>query len=182
MASQDCGAGRRDAGRSGARRAPTAVAAMVLGLLAASCGNSSPGSNAAGSSVTAEMVSFSKCMRAHGVPGFPDPAAVANPEENSIGGIPIPSTINPSSPAFEKAQSACQSLLSARLSRQGKPSISAGRKASLIALSQCMRTHGVPAYPDPTFPTSGGISIVIGPGVNLQSPAFREAQATCANR
>lgn len=84
-------------------------------------------------------------MRPHGVSGFPDPRAVANLKENSIGGIPIPSTINPSSPAFETAQTACQAVLSARFSRQGKPSLSASRKTSLIAVSQCMRTHGVPA-------------------------------------
>lgn len=132
--------------------------------------------------MTAEMVAFSKCMRGHRVSGFPDPGAVANPEENSIDGIPIPSTINPSAPAFETAHNACQALLSARFSRQGKPSLTARQKTSLIALSQCMRTHGVLAYPDPTFPADGGISIGFGPGVNAQSPAFKQARATCAHR
>lgn len=174
--------GRRSARRSRARRATTSLAAMILGLLATACGSSSPASQPAVSTPSAELLAFSKCMRTHAVSGFPDPGAVANPKENSIGGIPIPSTINTSSPAFEAAQNACQSLLSARFSRQGKPSISAGQKTSLIALSQCMRTHGAPAYPDPAFPANGGISIDIGPGVNAQSPAFKQARATCANR
>ena len=45
-----------------------------------------------------------------------------------------------------------------------------------------MREHGVPNYPDPTFPTSGGISIQIGPGVNAQSPAFQQAEKTSPHR
>jgi hypothetical protein len=160
----------------------TTVAGAIACLLVTGCGSDSPGSKAVTSTVMAAMLSFSKCMRGHGVSGFPDPGAVASPGDNSIGGIPIPSTINPSSPAFEAAQNACQALFSARFSRQGKPSLSSGQQASLTALSQCMRTPGVPAYPDPTFPTNGGISIDFGPGVNAQSPAFKQAQVTCPNR
>jgi hypothetical protein len=52
----------------------------------------------------------------------------------------------------------------------------------MVAFSKCMRTHGVRAYPDPIFPANGGISIGFGPGVNAQSPAFKQARATCANR
>jgi hypothetical protein len=96
--------------------------------------------------------------------------------------IPIPNTIDTQSPAFEKAQNACQSLLSARFSRQGKPSLSASQKASLIAHSQCMRDHGVSDYPDPTFPPGGGISINFGSNINPQTPAFKQAQTACADR
>ncbi|MGO9750392.1 MAG: hypothetical protein ACLP8S_08060 [Solirubrobacteraceae bacterium] len=182
MASHRSNPGRRRIRRSGARWATIWPAGTIACLLVSGCGSDSPASKPVTSTVTAEMVAFSKCMRGHGVSGFPDPGAVANPGENSIGGIPIPSTINPSSPAFKTAQNACQALFSARFSRQGKPSLTASQKVSLIALSQCMRTHGVPAYPDPTFPANGGISIGFGPGVNAQSPAFKQARATCANR
>src|SRR5450755_5017393 len=181
MASHRSNPGRCRTRRSGARWATIWPAGTIACLLVSGCGSDPPASKPVTSTVTAEMVAFSKCMRGHGVSGFPDPGAVANPEENSIGGIPIPSTINPSSPVFETAQNACQALFFARFSRQGKPSLTASQKASLIALSQCMRTHGVPAYPDPTFPPGGGISIGFGPGVNAQSPAFKQAQATCAN-
>ena len=41
-----------------------------------------------------------------------------------------------------------------------------------LKFSQCMRSHGVPDFPDPTFPPGGGIIEGVGPGVNPQSPAF----------
>jgi hypothetical protein len=44
-------------------------------------------------------------------------------------------------------------------------------KAAQIAHAQCMRTHGVPGYPDPGFPSSGGIAITDA-GTNPQSPAY----------
>lgn len=182
MASHRKNQGRRTDRRCGVRSATIGLAGTIACLLASGCGSGSPAGKPTASTPTTEMVAFSKCMRAHGVSDFPDPSAVANSNENSIGGIPISNTINPSSPAFETAQTACQALFSARFSRQGKPPISASQKASLIAISQCMRTHGVPGYPDPTFPAGGGISIGTGPSVNIQSPAFKEAQATCASR
>lgn len=120
-------------------------------------------------------------MRAHGVPNFPDPGASVGGPYNSIAGIAIPLTINVQSPAFEGAQNACRALLSAIVAPQGKPPITASVKAGLIAHAQCMRTHGVPNYPDPTFPASGGIGITDA-GTNPQSPAYQRAAAVCGTR
>ena len=44
-----------------------------------------------------------------------------------------------------------------------------------IALSKCMRAHGVTNFPDPT---GHGINLA-GTGINPQSPAFRAAQTVC---
>ncbi len=51
--------------------------------------------------VKAKGLAFSRCVRAHGVPGFPDPG--------SDGRIPDPATvgIDQGSPTFEAANSAC---------------------------------------------------------------------------
>ena len=54
--------------------------------------------------------------------------------------------------------------------------------ASPFAMSKCMRTHGVPDFPDPAFPAGGGIAIKIAntpTGVNPQSPAFQRAASEC---
>jgi hypothetical protein len=48
-----------------------------------------------------------------------------------------------------------------------------------IRFSECMRKHGVPNFPDPTFGPSGGIAEAVGPGANSQSPAFEHALAVC---
>jgi hypothetical protein len=49
-----------------------------------------------------------------------------------------------------------------------------------VRYSDCMRSHGVSGFPDPTS-TGGGIKIAITPssGVDPQSPTFHSAQAAC---
>jgi hypothetical protein len=66
-------------------------------------------------------VVFSRCMRAHGVPDFPDPHKVA-------GGVVIGevddtpgSDLNPDSPAFQKASKACKDDLLRASSAAGLP-------------------------------------------------------------
>jgi hypothetical protein len=149
------------------------------GLLVVGCGASSPSSTTPSPTVAAQALAFSKCMRAHGVPNFPDRGDSVSGPYNSIAGIEIPTSINIESPAYQSANKSCEGLLSAVFSSQGKPPITASLKAALIAQAQCMREHGVPDYPDPTFPASGGISIQTGPGVNPQSPTFRQAEKAC---
>lgn len=61
------------------------------------------------------MLKVSQCMRAHGVTGFPDPTTKppANPqgyagiEDRNGVVIAIPDTVNPRSPVFKQAASAC---------------------------------------------------------------------------
>jgi hypothetical protein len=63
-----------------ARTAAAVVATAVLALLAVACsGGSSPAGsggspNAGGSLSSPSPLAFSRCMRSHGVPHFPDPA------------------------------------------------------------------------------------------------------------
>jgi hypothetical protein len=54
------------------------------------------------------LLKFAQCMRKHGVPGFPDPTA--------DGGLilkakPGDSSLDPNSPAFKRAQQACQQYM-----------------------------------------------------------------------
>ncbi len=50
-------------------------------------------------------------------------------------------------------------------------------QSQALGLSNCMRTHGVPNFPDPD--AHGDISIG-GTGLDPQSPAFEAAQKECA--
>lgn len=52
-----------------------------------------------GSANYAAELKFAKCMRSHGITDFPDP--------NSKGGFSGTSSVNPSSPTFQSAQSFC---------------------------------------------------------------------------
>jgi hypothetical protein len=50
--------------------------------------------------------------------------------------------------------------------------------AAFLKFAGCMRTHGVPNFPDPSS-QGGGIQITPGSGLNPGSPAFKSAQAQC---
>jgi hypothetical protein len=124
-------------------------------------------------------------MRSHGVPNLPDPG--------HEGGIQLsPSAgINPSSPAFKAAQMQCAKLLAgAEPDAVGPPSEQT--KEQLLAISTCMRAHGVSGFPDPTPgppPSSpqdfsiaigrGGVSLLVPNTINVRSPAFKQAAITC---
>jgi hypothetical protein len=112
-------------------------------------------------------------MRSHGVPNFP------GPDSSGTITITVSTSLDPSSPVFQKAETACERLIPA-----GKP-LSAGRqrqmKTRLLAFAACMRSHGVPNYPDPTFGSGGEVSqgFSAKDGIDQSSPAFQAAQKAC---
>jgi hypothetical protein len=113
---------------------------------------------------------FSACMRKHGVTNFPDP--------NGQGVITIHSGmgIDPGSPAFRSARTLCAKLLPN--GGQPTPAQIAQQQQQLLALSACMRAHGVKDFPDPS---NGGLRIHVHPGSDLDpnNPTFRRAQQAC---
>jgi hypothetical protein len=125
-----------------------------------------------------KMVAYSQCMRSHGVPEFPEPTEghilIHSSDHNGqVTGV------NPRSAQFQAAQKVCAKLLP----NGGAPSPAQQAKIQEGALkfSQCMRTHGVPNFPDPNF-TGGGVQLTIhktGDGIDPNSPQFKSAQKTC---
>ena len=49
--------------------------------------------------------------------------------------------------------------------------------ADALKFSNCMRSHGVPQFPDPS--SGGGLKLVPGSGLDPFSPSFRSAQQAC---
>jgi hypothetical protein len=162
-----------------------AIAGVGCTLALAACGASAPPGDATTTNASAPapghystQLKFSECMRKHGVPDFPDPtpnATAASGPVIVILGIVIPPTLNPRAPAFRAALRTCQKLV---IGSAPKP-VSASTKLKLIESAECMRKHGVPNFPDPTFPAGGGIIESVGPGNDPQSPAFQHAMAVC---
>jgi hypothetical protein len=121
-------------------------------------------------------------MRANGVSGFPDPREgpngggvgfaggliVTGSDSMVVMGIPF------SGPALLQAEKACKEYLPPS---GPPPAVPESERAAAIANAQCMRKHGVPNFPDPTF--SGGQLNPGLAGVNPQSPAFKQAAAAC---
>jgi len=148
-------------------------AALVLAwisVFAAACNGDSPAQSSQNSSSSEstyqQAVDFSQCMRAHGVPGFPDPDSQGQFVFTQGSGV------DPNSSQFQSARAACQNLL---------PAGSAGQQSQgqsqTVKFSQCMRAHGVPNFPDPQ--TQGGGSFFSGNGLDPNSPQFQSAMRAC---
>jgi hypothetical protein len=138
--------------------------AGLIGLVSAGCGsNASSETSAAGSTGTAgsasgtgttssaatagggadkklskqeKAVKFAECMRANGVPHFPDP----DPNGDYNFGVDVPEEV------FTKAVDACKALKPpGALSAKRTPK----EQSASLRFAQCVRAHGVKDFPDP---------------------------------
>jgi hypothetical protein len=113
-------------------------------------------------------------MRASGVTNFPDLGSngmliQGNAHTISVNGVSV------SAPAFLAARSECQKYLP-----PAHASTTQTQSARGLNFAKCMRSHGVPNFPDPkVISSSGGNQRVYLPGVNQQSPAFEAAAKAC---
>ena len=146
----------------------TAVAASAL----AGCGGGASRGGAKSADVYAQAVSYADCMRSHGVPSFPDPS--------SGGGFDLrTSGISPGSPAYRSGVKACARL---EPGGSGPPPINHAQQAGMLAKAHCLRAHGVPDFPDPTFAPGGrGIENNLTASWNPEAPASRAASKACLN-
>jgi len=123
--------------------------AGLIGLISAGCGSnassetgtaSSTGSTSSGAntklSARDKAVKFAECMRANGVPHFPDP----DPKGDSSFGVDV------SKEVFTKAVDACKDLKPpGALSAKRTPK----QQSASLRFAQCVREHGVRDFPDP---------------------------------
>ena len=148
----------------------TSIVTAAVPLLMAGCGGSSP---AARASEQGGLVAYARCMRAHGLPTFPDPTSSQGIPKDRI---PI------GNPRFSTASNACQHLVPASgLGPQTTPRQTHTRVAAGIAFARCLRTHGFPNFPDPT--ASGQIThqMLATAGINLHQPAVLQAADACVS-
>lgn len=136
----------RDVWPWSARAAVVIIATAVLALSAAACngGPSSSGSNgsrAANGSANSKALAYASCMRSHGVPNFPDPGSSGDFDKTTL------QRLTRSSPRYQTANHACGRLLPA-----GGPTAAEVQQewSGMASFARCMRSHGVPNWPDPT--------------------------------
>ena len=180
--------------RWAAAMAATALTATVV----SACGGSSPAVSAAGGSTREQAaLAYARCMRSHGVPGFPDPDSSGdfnlggNQQRGGSGGGesaggskgsgPGGSGSSPVSSEETAANQVCNHLLN--VGTQLTAAQTQHALAQLVKYAQCMRAHGVPNFPDPHL-TSGGIGEPSGigfdvSGLNLKSPRTQAASRSC---
>ena len=161
------------------------VAVGAFALLAAGCGGggSAGVASVASSTTTATtpattengLVAFSRCMRANGVPSFPDPQRLA--------GGSLKLTIvraGAGAPHFQTAMSACNHLLPNRGSApQETAQQTRTRLADELSFARCMRSHGVARFPDPTAQGELSVEMVQAQGIDVRSPAVLHVVQAC---
>jgi hypothetical protein len=110
-------------------------------------------------------------MRTHGVPGYPDPKVSIHGN-----GVGVAVAAKPG-PHFTSAQQACRKLLPGGGPREGaNRELSSQEQSQVLKLAACMRTHGEPNLPDPTF--SGG-GVHLPESINTHAPVFKSAEQAC---
>ncbi|HUC14049.1 MAG TPA: hypothetical protein VMS00_06320 [Acidimicrobiales bacterium] len=119
-----------------------------------------------------QQLQFAHCMRAQGVLNFPDPS----PSRGFLSAISA-SGVNTRSPTFQAALQACK-----KYTPEGNmtPAQSAAENTKGLQLSQCMRSHGVPNFPDPsTGPVGEQVIDLRRTGIDLSSSTFKAASEAC---
>jgi len=134
-----------------------------------------PGAEAAGQSqqqqTLSKLVAYSRCMRSHGVPNFPDPSTSGGRVDLRID----PNTgVDPNSPQFRTAQQDCRKL------RPGPGSMTPQQLAQFeqgeLKIVECVRAHGITNFPEPN---SQGWVDLTGTGIEADSAQVQSALNAC---
>lgn len=184
--------------RPAAQIAAAVIAAAALTVAASACGGSAPSTapggppDAQAAANSPSAVAYSNCVRSHGVPNYPDPG--------SSGQLPKASAqqLGVSSSQVQAAEQACQHLyptdgesfqqLIQECETTGdcpqavvQPTLNVMRE-----YAQCMRSHGVPSFPDPTLDSEGRPFFnVSAAGIShpyTHSPQFAAKDAECEHQ
>jgi hypothetical protein len=168
----------------------TSVLATAAVLIAGCGGGSSPGVASLGSSTSAsasssggpptqallqreqhEATMFARCMRSHGV-SIPDPTVAPRAFKNAF---------DAQSPGFRSAYAACGHLLPAGHAPNQTTAPSRAQTAALLAFARCLRTHGLPTFPDPN--SSGELTheMLAAAGIDLHQPALLASADACTS-
>jgi hypothetical protein len=108
-------------------------------------------------------------MRSNGVPTWPDPTSSGVFDKSKI----TTQQLGVSSSRLQTAQAACQHLLPPESATQQRLNA-----AQAVEFSQCMRSHGVPNFPDPDG--SGRIPDPASFGIDQGAALFQAGNQACA--
>jgi hypothetical protein len=124
-------------------------------------------------------------MRSHGVPNFPDPSSSGEVPKGSAQEFGV------SASQYQAAKTACQHLLpinSASLEQCERASVCTHAEIQQwlnagLEFARCMRSHGVPNWPDPSVgPQGGGVAFAISvsrDGFDPHSPQIEAKVNEC---
>ncbi len=161
------------------------LAIVVSGAVLAACGGGGgPGVVSLGTTTTtnastpatssAQLDKYGACMRHHGLPGYQNPIVSGNSVTMQVG---TPGALA-DSPQYVKAEAACRDLLPLQLQSQQSHTVPQKDQVDYLKAVACMRAHGFPQFPDPTF-TGGNVKFNLPSSINQNSTLFVKYLAIC---
>lgn len=155
----------------------TRVLVLVTAVVPVSaCGAGSPPTPAAQAAKgpARQAFAYARCIRVHGVPGFPDPRVVTSPGRTAISQA-VPASVG-LSPKFAAAQKACRGIMPGPQNSSGDQG---PRKQVLLAFARCLRGNGISDFPDPNPRGRLTLQMVSAAGVDVRAPMFFAAARKC---
>ena|ERR1039457_942648 len=155
----------RSGGGCRLRQGCALAAAAGIAVLLAACGG---GSSSSGSGATPyeKALAYSKCMRAKGDPGYPDPNSQGLVTSGPSDRDALSGTL------FQRADRFCAKL--------APPGVTAAQLKQdyqvQLKFAACMRTHGIVNFPDPK---PDGYGFGHANDVDYHSPEYLSADRTC---
>ncbi|HEY0871253.1 MAG TPA: hypothetical protein VGD55_12705 [Acidothermaceae bacterium] len=148
--------------------------ASVARLSAATTTASSSSSSAAASDLATQALAFARCLRANGLPNWPDPLSNGTFDKSKL-----------QATGYSTAQTRavedgpCKSILPTTApSSPNSQTITTQQQQDYINAVACMRAHGFSNFPDPTF-SGDHVTLTPPPGVDTNSTQFTQAQHIC---
>ena len=160
-----------------------AMACAGVCLVVAACGSTGPSTTTTNNSgggggpqnAAAAAFAYSRCMRTHGVSDFPDPVVTSTPGQTKIA-IRAVAKDNGTT-QFQAAQQACQHLLPGPQSQS--PAQRQAHERALLAFARCLRSHGLPNFPDPNGQGQLTTEMIHAAGIDLHAPNVLPAARAC---
>jgi hypothetical protein len=164
------------------RLVPAAVvAAAVFALLAAGCGGGGSSGTAGWSALTnapttttqngtpASALAFARCMRSHGIPNWPDPNSRGLFDKSKLQQLGL---------SVSHVRALEEGPCNIPLPGARGYTITPADRADYLEAAACMRTHGFPDFPDPTF-RDDNVQTNIPSSISQDSSRFKSAAETC---
>jgi hypothetical protein len=148
---------------------------VVVSVLAAGCGGSStPPATTTTTPTAGGALAYARCMRSHGVAGFPDPTG----GNNKLAIVSALKAVGDSQ--AQASTAACEHVNDGTPGTGPSATQSQARTSALLAFARCMRQRGLANFPDPT--PSGQLTqeMLADAGINLHQIAVVHAADACA--
>jgi hypothetical protein len=143
--------------------------ASVASTTASTTGAATGATTTAQRGTLASAFAFARCMRSHGIPGWPDPDS---------GGHFDKSKLRPLGLGVARVRALEEGPCNIPLPSPHVYTITAADRVDYLKAAACMRSHGFAGFPDPTFPNNS-VSLTIPTSIDTNSAKFERAATTC---